>query len=123
MLKPGQVWPARLQDSNAATAYKGPIPMGTMMGIPPSVDLSKLGLSAEGMALGKALQDYGAHVLVRSSTVALFAEPASDSVAVYRMRADWKAKLFPLMRVVTNNTATNVAGGGTRRQPAAAPLG
>ena len=122
MLKSGQVWPARLQDSNASSAYKGSIPMGTMLGIPPSVDLTKLGLTAEGMALGKAMQDYGAHVLVRSDRVALFAEPVSDAAKVSRMRADYVHKLFPLLRVVTNNSESNVAGGGTRRRPPAAPL-
>ena len=122
MLKSGQIWPARKQDSDAATAYKGPIPMGTMVGIPPSVDLSKLGLTAEGLAVGRALQDYGAHVLVRAGTVALFAEPVSDAAAVQRMRTDYQKKLYPLLRVITNNTPTTVGGGGTRRQPAAAAL-
>jgi len=122
MLKVGPVWPARMQDSNAATAYKGTIAMGTMMGIPPSVDLTKLGLTAEGMALGKAMQDYGAHVLVRADRIALFAEPVSDAAMVSRMRGDYVNKLFPLLRIVTNNTATNIGGGGTRRQPAAAPF-
>ena len=120
MLKSGPVWPARAQDADAAAQYAGPIPMGTMFAIPPSVDLSSLGLTPEGVALGRALQDYGAHILVRASTVALFAEPLSDPAAVRRMRTDFQQRLFPLLRAVTNNTADNVAGGGARRQPAAA---
>jgi len=121
MLKAGPVWPARMQDSNAATSYTGPIAMGTMMGIPPGVDLASLGLSVEGMALGAALQDYGAHVVDRSETVALYAEPLADQAAVTRMRVDYR-KLFLQLRVVTNNSATTISGGGTRRQPAAADL-
>ncbi|HEY8720060.1 hypothetical protein [Pengzhenrongella sp.] len=122
MLKYGYVWPARAQDSDAATAYSGPIPMGSMMGIPPSVDLTKLNLSPEGLALGHGLQDYGAHVLLRAGAVALYAEPLADQTAVYRMRVDWKDKLYPLMRIMTNNTPTTVGGGGIRRQPDALPL-
>ncbi|QTE27880.1 S-layer homology domain-containing protein [Pengzhenrongella sicca] len=120
MLKVGPVWPARLQDNNSATAYKGPIAMGTMMGIPPSVNLATLGLSAEGLALAKAFQDYGAYVVDRSETIALYTDPKSNATAVARMKSDYQKKLFPLLRIITNSTATNIAGGGTRRQPAAA---
>ncbi len=69
-----------------------------------------------------AASDYGAHVLDRAGNVALYAEPTADQTIVTAMKTDWQKKLYPLMRVVTNNTATNISGGGTRRQPAAAPL-
>ncbi|HEY8718355.1 DUF4214 domain-containing protein [Pengzhenrongella sp.] len=124
MMLSGPVWPARLQDNQVGTnIYTGVIPMGTMFAIPPSVDLTKLGLSAEGMALGHALQDYGGHVLVQSSTVALYTEPDADYDATNRMKADYQQKLFPLLRRLVNNTATNVSGGGTRLLTPAAPLG
>ena len=123
MMLSGPVWPARLQDTQVGTnIYTGVIPMGTMFAIPPSVDLTKLGLSGEGLALGRALQDYGGHVLVQSSTVALFVEPDADYDATARMRSDYQTKLFPLLRRLVNNTATNVSGGGTRRVAPAAPL-
>ncbi|QTE27881.1 hypothetical protein [Pengzhenrongella sicca] len=121
MLKTGYVWPARRQDSNASSAYKGQVPMGTMLAIPPSVNVSSLGLSAEGLALARALQDYGGHIVERAGMVALYAEPSADAAAIARMKVDWR-KLYPLMRVVTNNTSTNIGGGGTRRQPAAGAL-
>ncbi|QTE30220.1 hypothetical protein [Pengzhenrongella sicca] len=122
MLGVGPVWPARLQDNNAATAYKGPIAMGTMLGIPASVDLASLGLSAEGLAVARAFQDYGAYVVDRSETVALYAEPLSDQGAVARMKADYQQKLFPLLRVLANSSAGTVGGGGNPRQPAASGL-
>ncbi|GIG28918.1 hypothetical protein Cma02nite_15180 [Cellulomonas marina] len=114
MLKYGQVWPARTQDSSAATTYSGSVPMGTMVAIPPSVDVTKLGLTADGLALAKALQNYGAHVLIRSSTVALYCEAACDPTQASNIHNDFK-KIIKQVRVVTNNTPTTVSGGGTRR--------
>jgi len=121
MLKSGYVWPARRQDYNASTAYQGQVPMGTMLGIPPSVNVTALGLTGEGLALAHALQDYGAHVVERAGMVALYAEPASDAAAINRMKTDWR-KLYPLMRAISNNTPTTVGGGGTPRQPSAGTL-
>ena len=112
-LKDGPVWPSRTQDANGKTAYSGTIPMGQLFSIPSTVDISKLNLTAEGKALAKALQNYGAHVLVRSSTQSLFCEHTCDPTQAANVNKDWKT-LSPLLRAVTNNTATNVAGGGTR---------
>ncbi|GIG28927.1 PKD domain-containing protein [Cellulomonas marina] len=114
MLKMGPVWPARTQDGDASLYYSGQIPMGTMLAIPGTVDVTKLGLTPEGLALARALQDYGAHVLIRSSTIALYGEAAVDPAQAANLSTDWR-KLYPLMRVLTNNTADNVSGGGTRR--------
>ncbi|MDQ2623812.1 MAG: hypothetical protein M3Y20_01495, partial [Actinomycetota bacterium] len=116
-LKDGYVWPARGQDTSK-NEYSGTVPMGSLFAIPPSVDLDELGLTAEGLALGRALQDYGAYVLVRASTAALFAEPDADATATNRMKSDYQKKLYALLRPVTNNSATNPGGGGTPRRPA-----
>jgi len=117
-LKKGWVWPARSEDTSN-NQYSGNVPMGTLFAIPPDVDVTKLGLSAEGTALARALQDYGAYVLIRSGTAALYAEPAADATAVNRMKSDYQKKLFPLLRPVTNNSQSTPGGGGTPRQ---APL-
>jgi hypothetical protein len=123
MMKSGPVWPARTQDKQVGTnIYTGVIPMGTMFAIPPSVDLTKLGLSPEGLALGHALQDYGGHVLVQSATVSLYVEPNADLAATTRMHDDYTCKLFPRLRRLINNTALNVSGGGTRKLAPVAPL-
>ncbi|WP_456843967.1 hypothetical protein [Cellulomonas sp. P5_C6] len=117
LLKDGPVWPARTQDSNGATAYSGNVPMGTMAAIPPSVNIDAMKLSPEGKALGHALQDYGALVLVRSGTASLFCEQSCDPAQATAANNDFR-QLYPLMRVVTNNTAATPGGGGTPRQPA-----
>jgi len=84
------------------------------------VNLDTLGLSTEGRALAWTLQNYGAHVLLRSSTVALYAETEAEAkhpTKVANLRSAW-ATLRPYMQVVTNNTADNVAGGGVPLAPA-----
>jgi len=117
LLKDGPVWPARTQDANGATAYSGNVPMGTMAAIPPDVNIDAMKLTPEGKALGHALQDYGALVLVRSGTASLFCELSCDPTQASAANAAFD-QLYPLMRVVTNNTAATPGGGGTPRQPA-----
>jgi hypothetical protein len=113
MLKRGHVWPAVAQDSNASN-YVGTVPMGSLFAIPASVDINALGLTAEGKALAKALQDYGAYVVDQSGSVSLYCELACDPAATDRMKFDFR-KLYPHLRAVTNSSATSVGGGGTPR--------
>ena len=121
VLKSGFVWPAKSQDSDGATAYSGQVPMGTLLSIPHWVDLSALGLSPEGLALGKALQTYGAYVVDRAGMAALYCEVSCDATATSRMATDFKV-LQQRMRAVRNNTPTTVAGGGVRLAAPLAPL-
>jgi hypothetical protein len=117
-LQSGFVWPAKSQDGDHATAYSGNIPMGSMFAIPISVNINSLGLSAAGVALAWTLQNYGCHVLIRSGSNALYAEPdayTQFSATITAMRTAW-ASLMPLLEYVTNNTSNNVAGGGARLQ-------
>lgn len=119
VLKSGWVFPARSQDANGTTAYYGQVPMGSLIALPPSLDISKLALSPEGRALARALQSYGGYVVDRAGTAALYCEVDCDAAATDRMAADWRI-LFREMRVVANSSATSVGGGGT---PVVAPLG
>ena len=121
VLKSGFVWPAFAQDFNHAQAYKGNVPMGTLFAIPPSVDLNTMGLSLEGLVLGEALQNYGAYVVDRAGTGALYCELACDPTRVAALQAAW-IKLRDHLRAVTNNTEANVGGGGTPGVPPAPPL-
>jgi len=120
-LKLGPVWPANRQDGNAGSSYRGPIPMGTLLGIPGNVDLAALALSPEGLALAMALQDFGAYVVDAAGGTVLYAEPAAAGAAFNRMRDDF-ATIRKYMRVVSNSSATRVGGGGTPRVLQAAAL-
>jgi hypothetical protein len=111
----GPVWPANTQDQDAEGLYKGNVPMGTLVAIPASVDLDALDLSDEGMAVARALQDFGAYVVDRSGCTCLYAEPRLEPTrSLARMRAAFR-ELRPLLRVVVNNDVRNPGGPGTRR--------
>ena len=83
------------------------------------MNVDALAISPEGKALAKALQNYGAYVVDRAGTGALYCELACDATATARMNADWKV-LFKQMRAVTNSAEATIGGGGTPRVPAPA---
>ena len=113
------MWPATQEDSGSNT-YAGQIPMGSLVAIPPSVDLATLGLSSSGLMLARSLQDYGAYVTDRSAGFAFYAEPSAEALLA-SMRADLN-KIRAQLRVVTNNSPSSVGGGGTPRVPLAPGL-
>jgi hypothetical protein len=56
------VWPATAMDRTTSN-YTGPLPMGALLTIPASVDLTKLNLhTAQGKTLAAAMQEYGGYV-------------------------------------------------------------
>lgn len=100
-LRSGPVEPARSQDSDAASSYRGVVPMGSLVAIPRTVDLAGLNLSPSGLVLATALQQYGAYVGDRSSALTLYAEPSAESAKLTAMRKDLRSTLAPLLRVVS----------------------
>lgn len=77
----GYVAPATEQDYDSPWAYKGPIPMGSKVVLPASVDVASLDLPPALTTLALALQQYGAYVTDRTGdgTVAFYAEPTVPS--------------------------------------------
>lgn len=121
--KHGYVWPAASEDWNGSTAYSGTIPLGSLFSIPGTVNLNSLGLTNQGLALARALQDYGVYVGDTSSQVTLYAEPsvqANNGSGYNNMLSDWQNILRGQLRAVTNSTSSSVGGGGTPRQAAQA---
>jgi hypothetical protein len=111
----GPVWPAIAEDGNAT--YGGTLHMGQLVAIPRTVNLSSLGLSPGGLALARALRDYGAYLVDASSNFTFFAEPTAEDL-LGGMRADLE-KIRQQLRIVTNSSATSVGGGGTPIAPLA----
>ena len=108
----GQVWPATTQDGDAAGNYRGPVPMGTYAAIPPDVDVNRLGLTREGLALARAMQRYGVYVVDRTDGAwALYAEPSVRGLELGNLRHD-AGVLRAYLRVVVNNNPFSVNGGG-----------
>ena len=117
----GPVWPAISQDSGAVGTYTGALPMGTLVSIPLSVNLNTLGLSPTGLAIARALQQYGAYLVDASSQFTLYAEPSADPL-LGSARNDLAA-IHAQLRVITNNSPSSVGGGGQPLAPLAPPLG
>lgn len=117
----GFVWPASSEDtSDPANPYRGAVPMGMLVAIPPLVNLAALDLTPQGLAIARALQDYGAYVVDASETLALYAEPSAEDLADIA-RTDLP-QIRGLLRCVVNNGPDNVGGGGIPRRPLAPPL-
>lgn len=117
----GARWPALSVDANAATAYSGQIPMGTGWGIPPSVDVTTLGLDYDGESLAWAAQDFGLWVVDRASIPALVAELGSDPTRCAALKAAWSTVIRPLI-VPILNIGTTPGGPGLRRRDPAPPF-
>jgi len=93
--KRGYVAPAISEDAYAGQ-YGGSIPLGTRFAIPPSVNITTLGLSAPGLMLARAMQTYGAYVGDTSApgtngNTILCAEPSLEGTAALNsLRNDLK---------------------------------
>lgn len=113
----GYVWPAEGEDA-LSEQYSGSIPMGSLLAIPPSVDVTELGLTTSyGLMIAHALQDYGAYITHSSATVSISFDPSIDAAIEIAALPDYRDSIKDLLRVVTNNTPTTVGGGGTPRVP------
>lgn len=113
----GYVWPASSCDNNNAYGTTGNIFMGSLLAIPPGVDLKASGLRGPALEMAVALQDYGAYITdCTGSNISFYAEAAAVDEAAQVGRGDI-AKIVSLLQVVTNNTQQTVGGGGKRRRP------
>lgn len=114
------VWPASWADGGDGGGYgtAGNLYMGSLLAIPPDVDLEKLNLSPQGLAVARALQDYGAYVVDQGSgNIIYYAEPKSADIL--ETSAEELGRLSKFLKVVPNNAKFGIAGGGKRRRPAA----
>lgn len=117
------VWPASNADSGWPTTYgsTGNLHMGSLVAIPPNVDLNSLGLNSLALAVARAMQDYGIYIVDAADAgpaCVLYAEPQTggswDSTTRQGM-----TRAGSYLQVVVNNRADNVGGGGTPRKPLA----
>ena len=119
-------WPASWADglTNPGDRYgnSGNVYMGSLLAIPPSVDVNRLGLSDQGVAVAKALQDYGAYIVESGDgNIIFYAEPLSADIIAPEL-ADDLGTLARHLRVISNNGPQSVGGGGARRREKAPEL-
>ena len=77
-----QVPPANRSDGNSNASDA--IPEGTRFRLDPSIDVTKLGLPPGGVAIARALQEYGMYVTDKSGAVVLTGESSAPYVAAGR---------------------------------------
>lgn len=124
LMQRGPVWPASSEDApSISSTYGGHVPMGTLVALPPSVDVNALGLTSVGLEIAHALQTYGAYVVDTADAFTLYADPGADSLVAPARAANDLGKLRPYLRCVSNNGPNSVGGGGTPVAPLAPPLG
>jgi hypothetical protein len=125
------VWPATNIDGYSLDygqwgCYRGVVPMGAMFGIPPTVDVTKLGLTAEGLALALAFQQYGGvNNDTTNNTFSLcFLENGMTQTQKDNLNRD-RITIKNQLRMITNISAANPGGPGNRvvaRPPEIRPL-
>jgi hypothetical protein len=126
-LKHGPVWPGTADDYCAyltPSCYTGSVPIGSLIAIVSSADVTTLGLTPAGLAFARCLQDYGAYVddSGGSDQITFYAEDATAGMPQIADIEGDLAKIQPYLAAVTNNTAQTMGGGGTPRQPPPPPL-
>jgi hypothetical protein len=123
ILQTSAVWPAAAFDRSSN--YTGTLPMGSLLAIPATIDLTTLGLSPQGLTIAHAAQDYGVYVVDSGGGGFTFLAELGDP----EIRWDGTATTPPWWRDVqiilnnlqrvANNTASTPGGGGIPRAPLA----
>lgn len=124
-----KTWPATVTDMGGQNHYSGLVPMGALVAIRPDVDLAKLGLSREGLALATAYQRFGGYVVDQATNTMTVAavEKGCNREYLAPLHRD-KTKLLPYLVRITNNGPDRIGGGGAPLaspppEPRAVPLG
>jgi hypothetical protein len=125
-------WPASRCDGYALTvgdpnAFGGTVPalrMGALLALPPGQDCNVLANSAQARKICHALQDYGAYVVDDTAwdVHAIDVEKGAEFGDGGSFHSDLQ-RIFTLLAVVDNNSASSVGGGGVPRAPLAPAFG
>ncbi|MDD5571255.1 MAG: T9SS type A sorting domain-containing protein, partial [Bacteroidales bacterium] len=151
-------WPATTADSyavgwygsnsNATNKTNSDMKMGALLAIPPTTDITQLGLETEpGMQIAWTLQNYGGYIVDDTYAMGfcICAENSNVGSVAAQFQADYGyaleqkvndnsawvrdiQRLCVALRCVSNNGPTNIGGGPTtdtinRRQPMACAFG
>jgi len=128
------VWPASLSDPPSTYDVTGNVYMGSLLAIPPWVDINALGIAdPQALEVARALQDYGVYLIdaigAPANKIVIRIDPqAADDI---RNRPTFDAGLSIALRhlwLVANSHSNGGApptpgGGGKPRRPLAPPFG
>jgi hypothetical protein len=111
-MKPGFVFPATLEDGDSASAYKGQIPMGSLLMLPPDYDTSKI-TSPGLLKVIKTLQVHGARVVDRNTDTpfVIYVENGSSFRVSTKPPGEWDSvvenQLFDIAHALRMVTSTD----------------
>ncbi|CAB4192789.1 hypothetical protein UFOVP1244_89 [uncultured Caudovirales phage] len=111
---PVAVWPAAGVDGYCKRGEcGGTIKYGSLLALPPAVNVDGLGLSEPGRRLAHALQDFGAYVVdtTKGNSTNMRADQYVSPAIVQKVSQDM-GKVYPLLRVITNNSQDQTTSGG-----------
>jgi hypothetical protein len=123
ILYPSAVWPAAAFDRSSH--YGGILPMGSLLAIPATINLNTLGLSAQGLTMAHAAQDYGVYIVDSDGNGFTFLAELGNPDIRWTGTATtppwWRdiEIILANLQLVTNNTSAHPGGGGTPRAPLA----
>jgi hypothetical protein len=125
VLQAKAIWPAAAFDRGSS--YSGTIPMGSLLAIPPSVNLQSLGLSKLGMVVAAAAQNYGLYIVDSGgSGIGFLAELGDPEFASTETSpgVSWLDLYLIVahLQLITNNSQATPSGGGATRAPLAPPF-
>ena len=130
---PASLWPPGKKPYRDWYGKSGNLFVGTLLAIPPDIDIDKIGIGTSGPTyeIAKALQDYGGYIVdMAGAPLVFYAEPAAaeeiGGVEALKKTGGGSAlklaKLLPYLRIVTNNSPESIGGGGKPRRPPAPPF-
>jgi hypothetical protein len=101
---------------------EGNLALGALLALPPSVEVSSLGVgtAGPGFEIARALQDYGAYV-VQTTDGELKLIAAADAGLPPDID-EIMTRLVPHLQLISNSSSRNIGGGGERRRLPAPPL-
>ncbi len=123
------VWPASsvVIDWDRVYGKSGNLHMGSLLAIPPNVDVAKIGIGDSGPAveIARALQDYGAYVIENADEserdLKIYFEPATKNTLPKNLQGQ-VSQIIRYLRIVSNNSENNAGGGGLPRRAPAPPF-
>jgi hypothetical protein len=118
-LAPTVTWPAFAFDRNSH-AYSGSLPMGSLLGIPPAVDIDTLGLTDTGKVVARAAQNFGIYLVdsTNGDGATLLAELNDPELRWPGWHRD-VTTVTQSLQLVTNTSQAQPGGPGKRRAPLA----
>jgi len=123
------VWPAAAERPTYEREFarEGNLYIGSLVAIPPNVDLATLGVgtSGPGYEVARALQDYGAYLISSyhdGDGFTIYGERSVEPETSPEVDAQI-GKLLRELKIVSNNGPATPGGGGTPRRPQAPPFG